>query len=69
MIMLANLGTGEPASGQGYELDAIAAADAMRSVPTELLELCFSGVVKDVSYEGNHPVYKYTKPIFWEVKR
>ena len=26
MIMLANLGTGEPASGQGYELDAIAAA-------------------------------------------
>jgi ribose transport system permease protein len=26
MIMLANLGTGEPAAGQGYELDAIAAA-------------------------------------------
>lgn len=26
MIMLANLGTGEPASGQGYELDAIAAS-------------------------------------------
>lgn len=26
MIMLANLGTGEPASGNGYELDAIAAA-------------------------------------------
>ena len=26
MIMLANLGTGEPASGSGYELDAIAAA-------------------------------------------
>ena len=26
MIMLANLGTGEPASGEGYELDAIAAA-------------------------------------------
>lgn len=25
MIMLANLGTGEPASGQGYEMDAIAA--------------------------------------------
>ena len=25
MIMLANLGTGEPASGEGYELDAIAA--------------------------------------------
>lgn len=29
----------------------------------------FSGVVKDVSYEGNHPVYRYAKPIFWEVKR
>ena len=26
MIMLANLGTGEPATGQGYELEAIAAA-------------------------------------------
>ena len=26
MIMLANLGTGEPATGQGYELDAIAAS-------------------------------------------
>jgi ribose transport system permease protein len=26
MIMLANLGTGEPAAGQGYELDAIAAS-------------------------------------------
>ncbi|MFA6857463.1 MAG: ABC transporter permease [Treponema sp.] len=26
MVMLANLGTGEPAAGQGYELDAIAAA-------------------------------------------
>ncbi|MHC1771904.1 MAG: ABC transporter permease [Flexilinea sp.] len=26
MIMLANLGTGEPAAGQGYEMDAIAAA-------------------------------------------
>ena len=26
MIMLANLGTGEPAAGEGYELDAIAAA-------------------------------------------
>jgi ribose transport system permease protein len=26
MIMLADLGTGEPASGQGYELDAIAAS-------------------------------------------
>ena len=26
MVMLANLGTGEPATGQGYELEAIAAA-------------------------------------------
>lgn len=29
----------------------------------------FDGVLKDVSNQGNHPVYRYAKPIFWEVKR
>lgn len=29
----------------------------------------FAGVLKDVSIEGNHPVYRYAKPIFWEVEK
>lgn len=28
----------------------------------------FEGIVEDVSHKGNHPVYRYAKPIFLEVR-